>query len=374
MGIIKATASAIRGAAADQWKEAFMAGEMGGDMLITRAQRLTNQNSANNGSGEVITDGSVIIVGEGECAVATEGGKVIGVYDQPGEQIFRSKQSGGIFSGGLGAFAKDVGRRIAFGGEITVSQRLYYINTKELTGGTIRAEGIALRFRDPVTGLDMDGGVSCYGSYTFRIADPALFYRAAIRSERERCYSDLLQQMNSEVASALQPALAKLAEEGIRPNELPQHTQALCEQLRQGMSDKWSGLRGIEVYSVALDSVRILDAAMMRQLQRDAVLKDPTMASAHLTAAKADAMQSAAANESGAGMLLAAILGKAPAEHAEWKCRCGTENKGRFCTQCGEKKPENIPQYACVKCGWQSKRRMNPPKFCPACGVSFKEK
>lgn len=340
MGILKAGISAVRGAAADQWKEAFMAGEMGGDMLITRAQRLTDQNSANNGSNEVITDGSLIIVGEGECAVATEGGKVIGIYDQPGEQIFRSNQSRGIFGGGLGAFAKDVGRRIAFGGESTVSQRLYYINTKELTGGTIRAEGLALRFRDSVTGLDMDGGISCYGSYTFRIADPALFYRAAIRSENERTCGDILKQMDSEVCTALQPALAQMTAEGIRPNELMGQTEVLCQTLRQVMSDKWSGLRGIEVYSVALDSVRILDAAMMRKLQHDAVLKDTTMASAYLTAAKADAMQAAAANESGVNMFLAAIMGKKSEEPSGWKCRCGAENKRKFCTQCGEKKPE----------------------------------
>ena len=116
MGIIKATVTAVRGAASDQWKEAFCAGEMGNDLLMARAKKLTGQNSSNNGMGEVITDGSTILVGEGECAIATEGGKVIGIYDEPGEQIFRSQQSRGIFGGGLGAFMKDVGRRISFGG------------------------------------------------------------------------------------------------------------------------------------------------------------------------------------------------------------------------------------------------------------------
>ena len=180
MGILKAGMSAIRGAAADQWKEAFIATEMGSDLLISRANRMTGQRSANQGSSEIITDGSIIIVGEGECAIATEGGKIISVYDRPGEHIFHSEQSSGIFSGKLSSFFKDVGQRISFGGDVTISQRLYYINTKELTGGTIRAEGIPLRYKDPTTGLDMDGGVSCFGSYTFRIVRPELFYRAAI--------------------------------------------------------------------------------------------------------------------------------------------------------------------------------------------------
>ena len=70
MGIIKATAIAIRGATADQWKEAFYAGEMGSNLLMARAKKLSGQNSANEGSGEVIMDGSTIIVGKGECTVA----------------------------------------------------------------------------------------------------------------------------------------------------------------------------------------------------------------------------------------------------------------------------------------------------------------
>lgn len=339
MGIIKATVNAIRGAAADQWKEAFRAGEMGSDLLMIRAVKIAGQSSSNAGSGEVITDGSVIIVGEGECAVATEGGKIIGIYDQPGEQIFKSSRSSGVFGGGLGAFAKNVGQRISFGGDITVSQKLYYINTKELTGGTIRAEGMPLRCKDPVTGLDLDGGISCYGSYTFRISDPERFYKAAIRSTDDRSRRRLLKQMDSEVRTALQPAIEELTRDGIRPSELLQHTDALCGKLCQVMSDKWSGLRGIEVFSVALESVRILDAAMLRDLQRDAVFQNTDMAAAYLTGAKADAMKAASANESGASALVAAILGKPSAGNSGWKCSCGMDNTGKFCTECGTKKP-----------------------------------
>jgi len=359
MGIIKAGMSAIRGSAADQWKEAFIAGEMGSDLLIIRAQRMTGERSANEGSSEVITDGSFIIVGEGECAIATEGGKIIGVYAEPGEQIFKSNQSKGFFGGGLGAFLKDVGQRISFGGDITISQRLYYINTKELTGGTIRAEGIPLRYKDEGTGLDMDGGVSCYGSYTFRIANPALFFKAVIRSPEGRSRQDVLQQMDSEVLTALAPALAELTEEGVRPHELPQHTEALCEKLRQVMSDKWSGLRGIEVFSIGLESVVVLDANMLRDLQRDAVLQDPSMADGHIAGAQADAMRTAAGNESGAAAFVAAILGKPSAQHSGWKCKCGADNSGKFCVECGTAKPE---EWVC-SCG-----ATNQGRFCENCG------
>lgn len=371
MGIIKASVSAMQEAAADQWKEAFIAGEMDSELLMVRAKRMTGQRSVNQGNSDVITDGSIIIVGVGECAIATEGGKVIGIYDQPGEQIFKSHQSRGIFGGGLGALAKDVGQRISFGGDVTILQRLYYINTKELTGGRIRAEGIPLRYKDPATGLDIDGSVSCYGSYTFRIADPERFYKVASCSTEERYRKNLLKQMDSEVLTALAPGLAQMTQEGVRPNELLQHTDVLCQKLRQVMTDQWSGLRGIEVFSVGLESIRISDAAMIRSVQHDAVLKNPIMAAAHITGAKAEAMQTAAENEYGAPALAVGMLRESSSEYDGWKCRCGTDNKGKFCTACGEKKPADIPKYQCDKCGWIAEDKMHIPKFCPECGDPF---
>ena len=359
MGIIKAGMGAIRGAAADQWKEAFFAGEMGSETLMIRAQRMAGQHSENGGSSGVITDGSIIAVGEGECAIATEGGKIIGIYDQPGEHTFKSNRSKGVFGGGLGAFAKDVGQRIAFGGDVAITQRLYYINTKELTGGAIRAIGIPLRYKDEVTGLDTDGGISCYGSYTFRIADPELFFKAAIRSQVARYRTDLLKQMDTEVLTALAPALAQMTEKGIRPNELPQHAEVLCEKLRQVMNDKWSGLRGIEVFSVGLESVTVLDANMLRDLQQTAVLQDQAMAGAHIVGAAADAVRAAASNRAGASALVAAILGKPSAQQTRWKCKCGTENSGKFCVECGAAKTE---EWVC-SCG-----TTNQGKFCTDCG------
>ena len=326
MGIIKAGISAIRGAAADQWKEAFRAGEMGGELLMARGQKMT----ANSGSSDVITDGSVILVGEGECAIAVEGGKVIGIYDQPGENIFRSHESKGIFGGGLRAFAKDVGRRISFGGDVAVRQRIYYINTRELAGGTIRADGVPLRYRDPGKGIDMDGGVSCYGSYTFRITDPKLFYREAIRSEDGRSRRALLQQMDSEVLTALQPALAQLAKDGLHPNELLMSTEKLCEQLRQVMSDKWSGLRGIEVFSLALESVILLDKKQLNEMQQSSFYRDPKLAAGRMIDAASNALN-LAADKAAVSALASAIMGKTDG----WRCKCGAENTGKFCTECG---------------------------------------
>ena len=54
-----------------------------------------------------------------------------------------------------------------------------------------------------------------------------------------------------------------------------------------------------------------------------------------------------------------------------WKCACGAVNKGKFCPECGAKKPAGVPQYRCDKCGWEPPKGTKPPKFCPECGDPF---
>ena len=149
------------------------------------------------------------------------------------------------------------------------------------------------------------------------------------------------------------------------------HTKELCQKLRQVMSKEWSGLRGVEVVSVALESVRVLGAAELRTLQRDAAFTDPLRAAGHLVGAQTDAIQIAAANCSGAPALVGAVLQQPPTRSDDWKCKCGAENKGKFCIECGEKKPEEKVKTYCEECGWKVADKLHPPKFCPECGKPF---
>jgi membrane protease subunit (stomatin/prohibitin family) len=56
-----------------------------------------------------------------------------------------------------------------------------------------------------------------------------------------------------------------------------------------------------------------------------------------------------------------------------WKCACGATANGNFCPECGAKKPAGAPLYRCDKCGWEPEDPKNPPKFCPECGDRFDE-
>ena len=137
------------------------------------------------------------------------------------------------------------------------------------------------------------------------------------------------------------------------------------------------------------------DEAMIKEAQRNAMFRDPTMAAAHLVGAQAAAMQDAAKNENGAAM---AFMGMGMAQNAggvnaqslyqmgaqqqsvapaapaadSWKCGCGAVNTGNFCPQCGAKKPEEV-RYKCANCGWEPEDPAKPPKFCPNCGDPFTE-
>ena len=239
--------------------------------------------------------------------------------------------------------------------------------------------------------------------------------------EQEYLRSRLDNQLKTEFISALAPAFGKLSALEIRPNQISNHNTEIEQAMNEILSQKWGETRGLKVVSVAMNPVLLPeeDAEMIKQVQRTAVMKDPTMAAATLVGAQADAMKAAASNESGAmtgfmgmGMAMNAGAGmntqnlftmgqqQTAAVQESWKCVCGAQNtgkfcsecgvkrpepvhgngwtcscgalnKGKFCSECGAKKPDGALLYKCDKCGWEPEDPAHPPKFCPECGDIF---
>ena len=332
MGIFKAASGAARGAMADQWLEAFMCDALSADTLVLRGTKMTSERSSNTqGSDNVISAGSAILVPDGAAAVVTEMGKVIACYDAPGEHKFTGEKARGVFGGGgLSSVLKDVGERFSYGGDVPVVQRIYFVNTKECPNNPFSLLNVPLRLRDENTGLDLDASVSVEGTYSYRICDPVTFYKhvsgnvSAVYTRRE-----LHSQLDAEASTAIMTALCETVE-SVRPCELPQYTETLCAQIQNALRGKWAQLRGIEPYSVAI--------ASLKMIQRAKVLTDPAMAAATLVAAQADAMKAAAQNPSGGGMLGAMLLAS-QARPSLWGCACGASNTGKFCENCGRPRP-----------------------------------
>ena len=66
--------------------------------------------------------------------------------------------------------------------------------------------------------------------------------------------------------------------------------------------NKWGETRGLKVVSIGLNPITLPqeDAELIKQAQRTAIMRDPTMAAATLAGAQSDAMKAAASNEAGA--------------------------------------------------------------------------
>ena len=437
MGLIKAGIGALGGTLADQWKEFFYCEAMPKEVLVTKGQKRIGKRSSNTkGSDNIISNGSGIAVADGQCMIIVEQGKVVEVCAEPGEFTYDTSTEPSIFAGNLGESIKEtfktIGKRFTYGGDTGKDQRVYYFNTKELIDNKFGTPNpIPFRVVDSKIGLDVDVSVRCSGVYSYKIADPLLFYTNVCGNvEREYTRDELDGQLKTEFISALQPAFGKLSELELRPNQIVTHNTDLENAMNEALSSKWGELRGLKVVSVALGSVTLPDedAEMIKQAQRTAIMRDPTMAAATLVGAQADAMKAAASNENGAmtgfmgmGMAMNAGGGAGAAQNlfamgqqnqqaqqqaqqqnaaaapaGSWKCSCGATATGTFCPECGSKKPEPAqagswkckcgsvntgnfcpncgskkPAACCSKCGWKPEDPAHPPKFCPECGTKF---
>ena len=434
MGLIKALTSSVGSAFADQWKEFFYCEAMPKDVLVTKGVKKTGGKSSNTkGSDNIISNGSGIAVADGQCMIIVEQGKIVEVCAEPGEFTWDSSTEPSIFSGSLGTSILDtfktIGKRISYGGDTGKDQRVYYFNTKELLDNKFGTPNpVPFRVVDSKIGLDIDVSLRCSGVYSYMIADPLLFYSKVCGNvEKDYNRSELDNTLKTEFIAALQPALAKLSDMELRPNQIIAHNTELENAMNEALSQKWGELRGLKVVSIALGSVTLPDedAEMIKKAQQMAIMRDPSMAAASLVSAQSDAMRAAASNEGGAmngfigmGMAMnaggmnasqlfamgqqqqqaapaaapaadgwkcscgATATGKfcpecgspKPAPAAGWTCSCGAVNQGKFCANCGAKKPAGAPLYKCDKCGWTPEDPTNPPKFCPECGDLFDDK
>lgn len=426
MGLIAAGLGALNGVLADQWKEFFYADALDRDVLVVKGQKRISKRSSNTkGNDNIISNGSVIAVADGQCVIIVDQGKIAEICAEPGEFVYDSSTEPSVFTGSLGESVKEtfalIGKRFTFGGDPAKDQRVYYINVKEIMDNKFgTANPVPFRVVDSRIMLDLDVSIRCNGIYSYKISDPIRFYTnvcSNVSGEFRRSAID--SQLKTEFISALQPALGRLSDMELRPNQIVTHNAELESAMNEVLSAKW-GERGIRVVSVALGSVTLPDedAELIKKAQKAAMFRDPTLAAANMMSAQADAMTTAAGNRGGAalgfmGMNMASgtanVQGlyemgrkqeKEKAAEAKasaggwkcacgavnngnfcaecgsekpadgWKCACGSINNGKFCPNCGTKKPE-ARKFRCDKCGWEPAADADAPKFCPNCGDVF---
>ena len=456
MGLIKAALGSAGGVLADQWRDYFYCDSIASDVLMVKGRkRVSNRSSNKKGSDNIISNGSIININEGQCMMIVESGMIVDVCAEAGEYVYDTSTEPSIFTGDLEGNIKEVfrtmGKRFTFGGEAPKDQRIYFFNTKELTGFKFGTPNpVAFRVVDERAAIDIDVGLRCFGTYSIKLVNPLLFYKEISgNASDEFKYSEIEAQMKSELLTALQPAFARISAMGVRYSALMGYTKEIGQALREELSADWAEGRGIEIKKFAISSLSVdpEDEKMLKEMQRNTAFMDPTRGAAHMVGASASAMQTAASNTAGAmtgfmgmGMAQGAsgvnaqnlyAIGaqqqavpangwqcscgatatgkfcpecgakkpepkpadgwvcpscgttatgkfcpecgsKKPEPKPEgWTCSCGAVNKGKFCPECGAKKPAGVPQYKCDKCGWQPADPTKAPKFCPECGDPF---
>ncbi len=444
MGLIKAGIGAVGGVLADQWKEFFYCDALPKEVLMVKGQkRISGRSSNTKGNDNIISNGSGIAVADGQCMIIVEQGKVVEVCAEPGEFTYDTSTEPSIFAGSLGNSIKEtfktIGKRFAYGGDTGKDQRVYYFNTKEIMDNKF---GTPNPFMFDVVNKNINMRrtvqVRCNGIYSYKIVDPLLFYTEVCGNVSQEFRRDEIDsQLKTEFIDALQPAFAVLSEKELRPAQIPAHALELKDAVNDALKSRWSEGRGIKVQSIALNPITLTEEDMKKinQMEDAATMgSNPFMMAGRMTDASANAMETAAGNPAGAmngfvGMGMAMNAGgmgggfaaaqglynqgmqmqqqqmaqqqanqqtQAPVanswkcacgadatgkfctecgakkpEASGWTCACGAVNQGKFCMECGAKKPEGAPLYKCDKCGWTPEDPHNPPKFCPECGDIF---
>lgn len=397
MGLLKAGLGAAAGVLSEQWRGYIYCDAIPNNVLMVKGRKRTG------GSDNLLTNGSIIAVNEGQCMLIVHQGAIVDVCAEAGEFLFDSGTEPSVFYGDLGEQIKAtflrIGERISFGGDAANDLRVYFVNTKEIMGNKYGTPApVTVRVVDANIGLDTDIGCRCNGEYSFRIVDPLMFYTQVAGNVTDAFHLEQISsQMRSEFLTALQPGFGRLSAMGIRFSLFPAHTTELAEAMEQELSVKWTQRRGIAVVAVGINTIAALpeDEERIKQLQLTAVMRDPNMRAANAAIAQGEALKAAASNEAGAMMGFAGInmmqntagamnasglydtsqpyqqpanayQVTAPQAAAEgWTCpNCGTTNTGKFCMECGTPKPAPAAAWTCPSCG-----ASNTGKFCSECGT-----
>lgn len=467
MGLIKAGLGAVGGVLADQWKEFFYCEALDMDTLVVKGEkRVSGRSSNTKGSDNLISNGSGIAVADGQCMIIVEQGKVVEVCAEPGEYTYDTSTEPSIFAGSFGDSLKEtfkaIGKRFTYGGDTGKDQRVYYFNTKEIMGNKFGTPSpIIFEVMNKQIGFSRTVNVRCNGVYSYIITNPLLFYTKVCGNVEQAFTRDQIdEQMKTEFVSALQPAFGALAELELRPAQLPAKVNELKKAMNDALQYEWVESRGISVEKIALNPITLNDEDMKKiQEMEDSMSygSNAAMMAGRMTTATANAMETAAGNTAGAmtGFMGMGMAGGAmgggfnaaqnfyqmgqqqqaqqqvqqpatpaadswkcacgatatgkfcpecgakkpepqaangwkcscgatatgkfcpecgspkPADADGWTCSCGAVNKGKFCMECGAKKPAGAPLYRCDKCGWEPADPHNPPKFCMECGDPF---
>lgn len=422
MGIIKAIASAVGGGLADQWLEVIEPDEMGDKTVFTRGVTVRQGDSRNanrKGTKDTVSNGSVVHVYPNQFMMLVDGGKVVDYTAEEGYYTVDNSTLPSMFNGEFGDTLKEAFNRIKFGGVTSGTQKVFYINLQEI-------KGIKFGTRNPVNYYDpfynAELFLRAHGTYSIKIKNPLTFYDEAIPKNEDRVeIEDINEQYLSEFLEAFQSAINQMSADGVRISYVASKGRELSKYMADILDADWGEMRGIEIQSVGISSISYDEEStkLINMRNQGAMLGDPTVREGYVQGSVARGIEAAGSNANGSmagfmgvGMGMQSTTGfmgaasqsnqaqmereasySAAAQPVQggWKCSCGNENTGKFCSNCGKPKPvtdtwkcscgnDNTGNFCsncgkpkpaklkCASCGYEPDPEDPAPKFCPECG------
>ena len=336
-----------------------------------------------------------------------DGGKVVDYSAEPGYYTVSNSSAPSFFNGEFKKTFSDVWDRIKFGGNQYKEQRVIYINLRTM-------EGIKFGTKTPVPFFDekyqIDVAVRAFGTFSIKVTDYWKFFNEVIPHECifEGASLEVDDFLNdtfmSEYLGALGEALSNMSVDGIPLSRIPTQTGKLSQYMKTALDSVWNESRGLEIVNVGISSITYDDDTkkLLQERNRTAIYNDPSMRETFVQTSIARGIENAGSNPNGAanafigmnmGMNAAGgfmnsasnvnmqqmqmqqqqqqqMQQQAAAAQAAggWDCSCGHKgNTGKFCAECGAKKPEPASAWKCI-CG-----ATNTGKFCAECGAKRPE-
>lgn len=488
-GFASAGAGAIENVIHSQYKEYIVSGDMT-NVLMKRGEFVMNEDGRNKASKRndknIITNGSRIDVQRNQAMIIVDSGKVVEYCDVEGQYIYDTSSAPSVFSSSqsLGANLKSVvleaWNQTTAGGTRVSTQRVYFISKGPIVPELKWGFGDA-SFRHSICtpGLppfQQTIKVRANGKAQFAITNPLTFFNnygcRKIGGDNDGLYTideafedgGPFALIKPSINQAISSSLSKLgSQQALMYDEIPQHTEDMCNIITEKNGAKWEELFGINVIMIVFNGAPTPydeDIEKIQKLvERAAMSSNANMMNFEIQKDMAAAMKAAGENGGvtglyGMGMTMGMMGGTGmgnmqnqqipnmqqpmggyyqqpqqpmqqqpvqqqapvaptpvPAPTAptadSWNCGCGTENTGKFCVNCGAKKPSNenpapapastswncscgqnnsgkfcmncgspkpvIKKYQCDKCGWKPADETKPPKFCPECGDMFND-
>jgi len=397
MGLIKAAIGSISGTLKDQWKEAIRCDDMDNDTLMVKRTTPTG----------VISNGSTIIVGPGQCAVIYDNGRIVDASAEEGIYTFDSSSTPSLFAGQFGGMFKEMWQRFTYNGATAKEQAVFFFNIKEILNNKF-GTSTPIMYKDwghPTMNartnsyIPMRVNIRCHGTYTFKISDPFLFMQTLAGTADEYKKHEIDEQLHSEIMAAFANVMNSLGSDKhkIEAMDLQNKTDEIKQIMDEEVFDKSIRDRGLQLVSFAVASVSF-DEESKQKIDNYELGGDQYSQQGTLTGSYAKAVVDAANNTNGpatsmmgigmmnmaSGGVFGGIANQRDIEYMKpqslekdqssatetkeegVKCpNCGKLITGNFCMECGTKKPDEAQVRFCSKCG--AKANSNA-KFCIECG------